>query len=107
MQYRKRNANLNDIENEVNQWRNQNLKKVEINLFPGEKEYLESLNCIVLPILYEVKDKNLKNLKDCPNFLKNRQREKTKRVLRLKKRELNILDYKNIEYEPLGYVVYL
>lgn len=34
---RKKNNNVKDIENEVNQWRKQNIKKVEINLFPGKK----------------------------------------------------------------------
>lgn len=107
---RKKNDNIRDIENEVNQWREQNIKKVEINLFPGEKEYLvENLDCKVMPILYKIKDKNIDNLRDCPNFIKNKpkQKSKCKRVFRLKKRELKILDRKNIEYEPLGYAVYL
>ena len=57
---RKKNNNIKDIENEVNQWRKQNIKKVEINLFPGEKEYLiENLDCKVMPILYEIKEKNI------------------------------------------------
>ena len=107
MQNRKKNSNVKDIENEVQQWREQNIKKVEINLYPGEKEVLEDLNCIVLPTLYEIKDKNIKNIKDCPKFLISRPRKKIKRILRLKKSELEILDCKNIEYEPLGYVVYL
>lgn len=83
---RKKNNNIKDIENEVNQWRKQNIKKVEINLFPGEKEYLvENLDCKVMPILYEIKEKNIDNLRDCPNFIKNKLKHKgkCKRVLRL------------------------
>ena len=107
---RKKNNNIKDIENEVNQWRKQNMKKVEINLFPGKKEYLvENLDCKFMPILYEIKEKNIDNLRDCPNFIKNKLKHngKCKRVLRFKKRELEILDCKKIEYKPLGYAVYL
>ena len=105
---RKKNDNIEYIANEVNQWREQNMEKVEINLFPGEKEYLvENLDCVVLPILYEIKDKNLENLKDCPNFIKKKPKQKGKKFIKLKKREREILDSKKIEYEPLGYIVYL
>ena len=37
---RKKNNNIEDIENEVNQWRAENREVVEIKLFPGEEEYL-------------------------------------------------------------------
>ena len=37
---RKRNDKIEDIELEIEEWRAQNKKKVEIILFPGEKEYL-------------------------------------------------------------------
>ena len=105
---RKKNDNIGDIEIEVNQWRSENREKVEVNLFPGEEEYLvEKLNCVVLPILYEIKDKHLYNLKDCPNFIKQNPKQNGKTLLRLKKREREILDRKKIEYEPLGYIVYL
>lgn len=62
-----------------------------------------------MPILYEIKEKNIDNLRDCPNFIKNKLKHngKCKRVLRFKKRELEILDCKKIEYKQLGYAVYL
>lgn len=105
---RKKNDNIEDIENEVNQWRAENRKKVEINLFPGEEEYLaKTMNCIVLPVLYEIKDKHLENIKNCPNFIKIKYNKKAKRLLRLKKRERQLLDSLGIEYKPLGYIVYL
>ena len=105
---RKRNSKIEDIETEVNQWITENREKIEINLFPGEEEYLvEKMDCIVLPILYEIKDKNLENIKDCPNFIKKKYNQKTKRLFKLKKREKQLLDSQKIEYEPLGYIVYL
>lgn len=105
---RKKNDNIEDIENEVNQWRAENREKVEINLFPGEEEYLaQKMNCIVLPVLYEIKDKHLDNMKDCPNFLKENYSKKRKKLFKLKKRERQLLDSQGIEYEPLGYIVYL
>lgn len=105
---RKKNDNIEDIENEVNQWRAENREKVEINLFPGEEEYLaQKMNCIVLPVLYEIKDKHLDNMKDCPNFLKGNYSKKRKKLFKLKKRERQLLDSQGIEYEPLGYIVYL
>lgn len=105
---RKRNDNIEDIENEVNQWRSENREKVEINLFPGEEEYLvEKMNCIVLPLLYEIKDKHFENMKDCPNFIKEKHSRKNKRLYKLKKRERELLDSQGIEYQPLGYIVYL
>ena len=105
---RKRNNNIEDIEIEVNQWREENRVKVETNLFPGEQEYLvNEMDCDVLPILYEIKDNHLENVKNCPNFVKKRYDKKTKRILRLKKREKKLLDSKGIEYEPCGYIVYL
>ena len=105
---RKKNCNIEDIENEVNQWRAENREKVEIYLFPGEEEYLEDkMDCIVLPILYEISDKNLKNLKNCPNFIKKKYSKKEKRLFKLKKREKQLLDNRGIEYKPFGYIVYL
>lgn len=105
---RKRNNNIEDIEIEVNQWREENRVKVETNLFPGEQEYLvNEMDCDVLPILYEIKDNHLENVKNCPNFVKKQYDKKTKRILRLKKREKKLLDSKGIEYEPCGYIVYL
>ena len=105
---RKRNDNIKNIETEVNQWRAENKEKVEINLYPGEEEYLANMmNCVVLPILYEIKDKHLENMKDCPNFIKKKYNKKTKRVYRLKKREKQLLDSRGIEYIPLGFIVYL
>lgn len=108
MQNRKRNDNIEDIENEVKQWRNESREKVEINLFPGEAEYLvHKLNCRVLPILYEITDKHLDNLQNCPNFIKVNNGKKSKKVFRLKKHEKKLLDKCKIEYKPLGYIVYL
>lgn len=105
---RKKNDNIEDIENEVNQWRAENRKKVEIILFPGEEEYLaEEMNCIVLPVLYEIKDKHLEHIENCPNFIKIKCNKKAKKLLKLKKRERQLLDSLGIEYEPLGYIVYL
>lgn len=105
---RKRNDSVEDIEIEVNQWRAENREKVEINLYPGEEEYLANmLDCIVLPILYEIKDKHLENMRDCPKFIKKTYKKKAKKLLRLKKKERRILDSLGIEYKPLGYIVYL
>lgn len=105
---RKKNDKIEDIEDEVNQWRAENRKKVEINLFPGEEEYLANiLDCIVLPILYEIKDNHFENMKDCPNFIRKKYNQKSKRVFRLKKREKEVLDSKGIIYTPLVYIVYL
>lgn len=105
---RKMNDNIEDIENEVNQWRAENKEKVEINLFPGEAEYLvHKLNCRVLPIFYEITDKHLNNLQNCPNFIKVNNGKKSKKIFRLKKHEKKLLDKCGIEYQPLGYIVYL
>lgn len=105
---RKRNCNIEDIENEVNQWRSENRERVEINLFPGEEEYLaEKMNCRVLPILYEITDKHLNNMDNCPNFIKEKHSKKKQRIFRLKKSEKQLLDSRGIEYKPLGYIVYL
>lgn len=105
---RKKNDNIEDIENEVNQWRSENREKVEVNLFPGEEEYLSNkMNCTVLPILYEIKDKHLENMKDCPKFIKKTYNKKAKKLFKLKKKELQMLDSRGIEYKPLGYIVYL
>lgn len=105
---RKKNNNIEDIENEVNQWRAKNRKVVEIKLFPGEEEYLaQKMNCIVFPILYEINDKQLYNMKNCPNFIKEKYNKKSKKLFRLKKKERQLLDSRGIEYKPLGYIVYL
>ena len=105
---RKKNNNIEDIENEVNQWRAENREVVEIKLFPGEEEYLaQKMNCIVLPVLYEITDKHLNNIENCPNFIKEKYNKKSKRIFRLKKREKALLDSRGIEYKPLGYIVYL
>ena len=105
---RKRNDNIEDIEIEVNQWRSENRKTVEINLFPGEEEYLSSkLNCTVLPILYEITDKHLENIKNCPKFIAKVHDKKVKKLFRLKKKERHQLDRQGIGYKPLGYIVYL
>lgn len=105
---RKRNDNIADIENEVNQWRFKRKDKVEINLFPGEEEYLvEKMNCIVFPILYEITDKHLYNMKNCPNFIKEKYNRKKQKIFKLKKKEKQLLDSQGIEYKPLGYIVYL
>lgn len=105
---RKRNDNIKDIETEVEEWRSQNLEKVEIILFPGEEEYLTTeLGCITIPLLFEIKEKHLDNLKDCPNFIKSKSNRKSKRVFKLKKHERDLLDNLGISYEALGYIVYL
>lgn len=99
---------IEDIENEVNQWRSENRKKVEIILFPGEEEYLaEEMGCKVLPILYEITDKHLENMKDCPEFIKKRYNKKRQKIYKLKKKERQLLDSRGIEYKPFGYIVYL
>ena len=69
---RKKNDNIEDIANEVNQWRAENKRMVEIVLFPGEEDYLAKLGCVVIPLLFEITDKNLENMKDCPNFIKEK-----------------------------------
>ena len=105
---RKRNDNIESIKDEVEQWRSQNKRKVETILFPGEKEYLtERLNCTVFPLLYEIKDKNFQNMENCPNFLKRKYGKKNKKIANLKKKEIKLLDSQGIEYQPLGYIVYL
>ena len=105
---RKKNGNIEDIAIEVNQWRDEKRKQVTINLFSGEEEYLtEKLNCIVLPIFYEITDKHLDNMKNCPNFVKENYSTKSKKVFKLNKRERRLLDSQGIEYKPLGYIVFL
>ena len=104
---RKRNDNIEDIETEIKQWRSQNLEKVEIILFPGEEEYLLKNGHTLIPLFYKIKDKNLENMKDCPNFIKEKHYKKGKKVFKLKKRERDLLDSRGIEYEALGYIVYL
>lgn len=105
---RKRNANIEDIENEVMKWRAQNKSKVEIILFPGEEEYLTSiLGCIAVPLLFEIKGESLDKLKNCPNFIRAKTGRKYKKVYKLKKRERDLLDSLGILYQPLGYIVYL
>ena len=105
---RKRNDNIEDIETEVKEWRSQNKSKVEIILFPGEEEYLTTkLGCAAVPLLFEIKDKYLDNLKDCPNFIKVKSNRKHKKIYKLKKKERDMLDSLGIMYQPLGYIVYL
>lgn len=104
---RKRNENIEDIETEIEEWRSQNLEKVEIILFPGEEEYLVEKGHTLLPLFFRIKDKNLKNMKNCPNFIKEKNDHKNNKIIRLKKRERRILDDLGIEYEPLGFIVYL
>lgn len=105
---RKKKDSPEFIKEEVEQWRAQNKKRVEIILFPGEEEYLtENLDCIVIPLLFEIKDKHLENLNNCPNFIKRKYNKRFKRVMKLKKKEQKLLDSLGIEYEALGYIVYL
>lgn len=104
---RNRNENVEDIKYEIEEWKAKNKKMVEINLFPGEEEYLIKNDYIVRPILFIIKDRNLKNMKDCPNFIKSKHYKKAKKVFRLKKREKDLLDSHGIKYEPIGFVVYL
>ena len=105
---RKRNENIEDIENEVNQWKAENKSKVEIILFPGEEDYLTTkLGCIAVPLLFEIKDSHFENMKNCPNFIKGKHRKKAKKLLKLKNKERELLDSLGIEYNPLGYIVYL
>lgn len=105
---RKRNDKIEDIETEVKEWRSQNKSKVEIILFPGEEEYLTTkLGCVAVPLLFEIKEKHLDNLKDCPNFIRVKADRKSKKVFRLKKQERDLLDSLGILYQPLGYIVYL
>lgn len=105
---RKRNDNVEDIENELKQWRDQNKTKVEIQLFPGEFEYLSDSGYYIIPLIYEIKDKQLYNLNSCPNFIKEKFRSrKRNKYYKLKKREKDCLDTLGIEYRPLGCIVYL
>lgn len=105
---RKKNDNIEDIEKEVNQWRAENREKVEVNLFPGEEEYLSNnMKCKVFPVLYEINYKHLENMKDYPNFIRATYSKKTKKLFRLKKKERKLLDSLEIDYKPLVYIVYL
>lgn len=104
---RKRNENIEDIENEIEEWRSQNKKEVEIILFPGEEEYLTNHGYIAIPLLFEIKDKFFMNMKNCPNFIKDFPDRKSKKIFRLKKSDREVLDSHGIQYEPLGYIVNL
>ena len=105
---RRKNENIEDIENEIKQWRAENKSKVEIILFPGEEDYITTkLGCIAVPLLFEIKDSHFENLKDCPNFIKVNKYQKGKRLFKLKKQERELLDNLGIEYQALGYIVYL
>mgnify|MGYP004688030539 FL=1 len=105
---RKRNNKIEDIDVEIEEWRAQNKKKVEIILFPGEKEYLVAKGLFIQPVLYKIKNKqDLKSI-NCPiNFVKVKYNEKTKKVFKLKSKEKKLLDSKGIEYEELGVILYL
>mgnify|MGYP000053746591 CR=1 FL=1 len=105
---RKRNDKIEDIDLEIEEWRAQNKKKVEIILFPGEKEYLVAKGLFIQPILYEIKDKqDLKCINSQINFIKLKYNEKTKKVFKLKHKEKKLLDNKGIKYETLGVILYL
>ena len=99
---RKRNDKIEDIELEIEEWRAQNKKKVEIILFPGEKEYLVAKGLFVQPVLYKIKNKQ-----DLINFIKVKYNEKAQKVFKLKSKEKKLLDSKGIEYEELGVILYL
>lgn len=105
---RKRNDKIEDIDLEIEEWRAQNKKKVEIILFPGEKEYLVAKGLFVQPVLYKIKNKQDLKCINCPiNFIKGTYNEKTKKVFKLKSKEKKLLDSKGIEYEELGVILYL
>ena len=105
---RKRNDKIEDIELEIEEWRAQNKKKVEIILFPGEKEYLVAKGLFVQPALYKIKNKQDLKCINCPiNFIKVKYNEKAQKVFKLKSKEKKLLDSKGIEYEELGVILYL
>lgn len=105
---RKRNNKIEDIDVEIEEWRAQNKKKVEIILFPGEKEYLVAKGLFIQPVLYKIKDKqDLKCINSQINFIKIKYNEKTKKVFKLKRKEKKLLDSKGIEYETFGVILYL
>ena len=104
---RKRNKNLEDIDDEIQKWKMQNKEKVEISVFPGEVEYLIKGGYIINPTLFQIKNNNFLNMPNCPNFLKTKHSKKNKRIYRLKKRERELLKNLNIEYETFGIILYL
>lgn len=105
---RKRNNKIEDIDVEIEEWRAQNKKKVEIILFPGEKEYLIAKGLFIQPVLYKINDKqDLKCINCQINFIKVKYNEKTKKVFKLKCKEKKLLDSKGIEYETFGVILYL
>ena len=55
MMNRKRNKNLEDIEDEIREWKMQNKENVEISVFPGEVEYLIKGGYTINPILFHLK----------------------------------------------------
>ena len=105
---RKRNNKIEDIDVEIEEWRAQNKKKVEIILFPGEKEYLVAIGLFVQPVLFKIKNKQDLKCINCPiNFINVKYNEKAQKVFKLKSKEKKLLDSKGIEYEELGVILYL
>ena len=102
---RKKNENLEDIEEEIQQWKMQKKEKVEILVFPGEVEYLINEGYSVIPLLFKVED--VKNISNCPDFIKKKYSNKKKKYYSLKKRDTDILNNHNIKYETSAVILYL
>ncbi len=96
-----------DLDIEIEEWRAQKRKKVEIILSPGENEYLIEQGHLTKPILYKIKNASDLDEKNCPKFVKNKYCHTRKQFFKLKKSEKKLLDSFGIEYEALGYIVYL
>lgn len=101
---RNRNKNIEDIENEIEQWKEQNRKQVEAFLYPGEKEYLVlSGYRPPTPVLYQIDTIKRSDIDRVPSFL----RKTNKRIFKLKKSDLKKLDECGISYKPYSHMIYL
>lgn len=108
----KDDSRLYKTKNELIQLKERRVKVVTWKLTKKQKEYIENLGYKVIPYLYVVRTKTLKNLYSVNNNMlkeihySSKQGKKTI-VLMLKKDDMEVLDEYHIKFYPVKFKIHL